>query len=139
MSTVRFNAVGRVMVDGASFNQLNPNYQEFKNNQHGRRGGGAAAAGGNTLVPESKLFMTWPTIGGFSFKNKKWGEIIIEHLTPVVFDEEAFKRLVLPSDQKALIQALVEKQGETISDFISQKGGGCIFLLHGPPGVGKVN
>jgi len=54
-----------------------------------------------------------------------------------VFDETAFDTLVLPSEKKALIRALVENCGDSFSDIISGKGGGCIFLLHGSPGVGK--
>jgi flagellar biosynthesis GTPase FlhF len=36
-----------------------------------------------------------------------------------------------------LIRSLVENSAD-FSDIISGKGGGCIFLLHGSPGVGKV-
>lgn len=140
MGTQRIKADGRVMVDGASFNQMNPNYAEFRpdNQFGGRRGGGQ---GGErpaaTDVAEGKRFMCWPTVGGFSFSAKKWGEIIVENLQPLIFDPKAFERLVLPADQKALIRALVQRQGETISDIIEGKGGGVIFLLFGPPGVGK--
>jgi len=88
-------------------------------------------------IADDKLFMTWPTIGGFSFATKKWGEVPVEIVQDVVFDRKAFERLVLPAEKKALILALVEKQGETVADFIDGKGGGCIFLLHGPPGTGK--
>lgn len=75
---------------------------------------------------------------GFSFSAKKWGELTVENLSPVVFDETAFDTLVLPTEKKALIRALVENCGDSFSDIISGKGGGCIFLLHGSPGVGKV-
>jgi hypothetical protein len=46
-------------------------------------------------------------------------------------------RLVLPEEKKVLIKSLVENSAE-FTDIISGKGGGCIFLLHGSPGVGKV-
>jgi len=68
---------------------------------------------------------------GFSFTAKKWGELTVETLSPVIFDETAFDTLVLPTEKKALIRALVENCGDTFSDIISGKGGGCIFLLHG--------
>ncbi len=45
-------------------------------------------------------------------------------------------RLVLPEEKKVLIRSLVENSAD-FSDIISGKGGGCIFLLHGSPGVGK--
>lgn len=100
------------------------------------------------MIPEQKLYMVsilsrecevgiillsqaWPTVLGFSFTAKKWGELTVENLSPVVFDETAFDTLVLPSEKKALIRALVENCGDSFSDIISGKGGGCIFLLHG--------
>lgn len=50
----------------------------------------------------------------------------------------------MANDQKGLIRALVqdnkriqEDQPGGSSDVIKGKGGGVIFLLHGPPGVGK--
>jgi len=36
-----------------------------------------------------------------------------------------------------MIRSLVENQAAAVTDIISGKGGGCIFLLHGAPGVGK--
>jgi len=36
-----------------------------------------------------------------------------------------------------MIKAMVENTGAAFADIITGKGAGCIFLLHGPPGVGK--
>jgi len=36
-----------------------------------------------------------------------------------------------------MIKALVINQDKSLTDIITGKGGGCIFLLHGSPGVGK--
>jgi len=74
---------------------------------------------------------------GFSFSAKKGGEINISALGDIVFDDRAFERLVLPTEKKILIKALVENCDNTFGDIITGKGGGCIFLLHGSPGVGK--
>ena len=76
-------------------------------------------------------------IAGFSFFNKKWGELMVESLSEIVFDDDAFDRLVMDQEKKTLIKALVENGDKGFSDLISGKGGGCIFLLHGSPGVGK--
>lgn len=81
--------------------------------------------------------MCWPTIGGFSFSAKKWGEVLIGNVSPVMFDDKAFDKLVFPPEKKKLIKSLVENSNESFSDIITGKGGGCIFLLHGSPGVGK--
>lgn len=63
-------------------------------------------------------------------------------LSDIQFDDRAYDSLVLPEDKKEMIQALVEDNKiavgkNTFTDIISGKGGGVIFLLHGPPGVGK--
>jgi len=88
-------------------------------------------------IPASNYFMAWPTILGFSFSAKKWGEVSVDGMSEVVFDDTAFLRLVLPPEKKTLVRALVENKSDGFDDLISGKGGGCIFLLHGPPGTGK--
>ncbi len=74
---------------------------------------------------------------GFAFSAKKWGELNVAWMTPVKYEDAAFEQLVIPADKKELIQALVKYRNQGFSDIISNKGGGCIFLLHGSPGVGK--
>ena len=71
---------------------------------------------------------------GFSFSAKKWGEIVLERISEIHFDDGAFDRLVFPVEKKTLIKSLVENSSISFSDVISGKGGGCIFLLHGSPG-----
>jgi SpoVK/Ycf46/Vps4 family AAA+-type ATPase len=44
---------------------------------------------------------------------------------------------VLEQERKDLIAAIVSHSQVVFRDIISGKGGGSIFLLHGPPGVGK--
>lgn len=59
----------------------------------------------------------------------------------MVWDHDAFDKLVLPQGQKNFIQDLVIAQGSGPSndfdDFIQGKGRSLIGLLSGPPGVGK--
>lgn len=64
-------------------------------------------------------------------------EIDLTKMQEIVYDDDAFDRLVLPNEKKKLIRSLVENTQTSFSDIISGKGGGCIFLLHGSPGVGK--
>eukprot|EP01125_Pyxidicula_operculata_P013107 TRINITY_DN4339_c2_g1_i1.p1 TRINITY_DN4339_c2_g1~~TRINITY_DN4339_c2_g1_i1.p1 ORF type:complete len:722 (+),score=165.77 TRINITY_DN4339_c2_g1_i1:12-2177(+) len=134
-SITYFKADGRIMVDGQSFRRMNPNYrhEDYTGSQVG-------SATNNILdtISEENYYKTWPTLYGFSFVSKKWGEINVSALRPVTFDSHAFDRLVLDSEKKQLIKALVEKQNSiTFADIIEGKGGGCIILLHGQPGVGK--
>ncbi|KAL6043367.1 Mitochondrial sorting-like protein [Balamuthia mandrillaris] len=178
-----FKADGRVMVDIATFNRMNPEYYEFGNNnnmahaqnlrqnhqldrqqqmlnsvlynnaqgevqtaaqemtqQLANNGGVTSNSQSMRLTPDM-YYMTWPMVAGFSFAAKRWGEIIIDNLSDIRFDDTAYENLVLPAEKKSLIKALVEdnrgEQDERATDLISGKGGGVIFLLHGPPGVGK--
>jgi len=131
-----YKATGRVILDGVSFNRMNPNSRSgasgmFSMDRHNEQSNSFDS------VVESKYFMTWPTILGFSFVAKKWGELAVSQLGEVVFDDQAYGRLVLPSEQKLLIKALVQNCDHTFNNIITGKGGGCIFLLHGHPGVGK--
>jgi hypothetical protein len=127
--TTKFKADGRVMVDGTSFSRFNPDYRGFSVTSDDERT--------LTTIPEEKLYQTWPTIPGFSFAAKKWGELRIPDLGDIQFDEDAFHKLVMEERKKRLIYSLVTNSEKTFTDVISGKGGGCIFLLHGPPGVGK--
>ena len=97
-------------------------------------------------LPPSLLHLTWPVVAGFSFAAKAWGVALVAGLSQVAFNEAAFARLVMPEPRKRLIEALVMSHrakapsgssSSSSTDLISGKGEGTIFLLHGPPGVGK--
>jgi SpoVK/Ycf46/Vps4 family AAA+-type ATPase len=63
----------------------------------------------------------------------------VDNITPISFRSDAYDKLVMEEDQKAMILSLVATQLEkaTRPDIIDGKGGGCIFLLAGEPGTGK--
>jgi hypothetical protein len=86
-------------------------------------------------VPESMLCLCWPAITGFSFSAKVWGHVLVDGLSEIKFDDKAFEQLVLAPDRKQLIHAMVKHSEGVFKDIISGKGGGSIFLLHGPPGM----
>lgn len=61
-------------------------------------------------------------------------------------DPRAMDKLVMPSERKEMIKALVQNFSQASpgelnkawgADFIESKGEGRVFLLHGSPGVGK--
>lgn len=62
-------------------------------------------------------------------------------LHEINWNELAFQNLVLNSEEKALLLALVNrkdsKKNLRFDDFIAGKGQGMVMLLSGPPGVGK--
>lgn len=93
-------------------------------------------------LPEDLAWRTWPSVAGFSFASKCWGLAALAGLQSATFDRRVFEGLVLPDSRKRLIEALVihthERAGdEGRADLVAGKGAGAIFLLHGPPGVGK--
>jgi len=88
-------------------------------------------------VPSKFINMTWPAVVGFSFTSKSWGDIIVDGISKIKFEESTFDKLVLPSARKRMIRALVRHSNTSFSDIISGKGEGSVFLLYGPPGVGK--
>ncbi|KAK0205263.1 P-loop containing nucleoside triphosphate hydrolase protein [Desarmillaria ectypa] len=94
-------------------------------------------------IDEEELHLLPTKVYGFNLGNKDWTHFLVEHLEPVVFDENAWDHLVLDENVKTLIKGLVEvtknsnSSSKIISDVISGKGGGLISVLHGPPGTGK--
>lgn len=113
-------------------------------------------------LPERLLILSWPVVAGFSFHSKSFGVAMVSGLRAVDFNESAFRRLVIPPARKRLIEALVlshahsvpierksslrdaidEQKPDVVAsvhapNIIAGKGEGAIFLLYGPPGVGK--
>jgi hypothetical protein len=126
---ILFRSDGRIMIDVANFDKKNPNYAS---SNYGRD-----SEENFEVIAEDKLHVTVPYIKGFSFPLKKWGEFAIDDLSEIKFNENAFDTLVLDQDKKDIISALVKNADAGFTDIIKGKSGGCIFLLHGPPGVGK--
>jgi hypothetical protein len=87
-------------------------------------------------VPQDFVIFCWPALVGFSFTTKAWGHVLVDGLSPINFQDQAFDHLVLKQERKDLIRAVV-RHGTALQaqDIIGGKQGGQIFLLHGPPGV----
>ncbi|RYC62787.1 hypothetical protein CHU98_g3424 [Xylaria longipes] len=85
------------------------------------------------------IYLTPPTIKGFSLKRKKWLDLEVDKFEPVTWNKQAFKHLVIKERKKRLIQALISNQieAEKSTDLITGKGSGLVMLLHGGPGTGK--
>jgi hypothetical protein len=87
-----------------------------------------------------QLLLASSRVRGFSFRDKQWLEFFIDNIQDVVWNDDAFKALVAPPEQKELILAFAEAQAKDrtgFDDVIQGKGKGIIMLLSGPPGVGK--
>jgi flagellar biosynthesis GTPase FlhF len=120
----------RIMIDG---DEYNTNYRsgrlEFAHDQLL-----------STELGEEHLLMCMDRVPGFSFTTKTWGYFHVNNIKDVEYNSTAFHNLALAQEKKDLIEALVRSgQGSAMNydDMIKGKGKGIIFLLHGPPGVGK--
>jgi len=97
------------------------------------------------VIPDDFLEFVWPCVIGFSLSAKAWGDCLVDGLQDISFSEDVFDRLVLSEDRKRLIKALVKHSSpkpegnnrHNFQDLIKGKGEGIVFLLYGPPGVGK--
>ena len=89
-------------------------------------------------VKDEAIHSTFPTVPVYSLEYRGWGEVPVEKLRPINFDETVYDRIVIPEDNRAMIRKLVENfyKVET-TDFIEGKKSGLYFLLNGPPGTGK--
>jgi len=88
-------------------------------------------------IPDDYLEMSWPAVIGFSFTSNSWGEVLVDGLSDIKFDESIFDNLVLPAARKRMVKALVRHSSDSFQDIVAGKGEGSVFLLYGPPGVGK--
>ncbi|KAI0025785.1 P-loop containing nucleoside triphosphate hydrolase protein [Xylariomycetidae sp. FL0641] len=90
---------------------------------------------------ETEYMLCHFSIAGFSLSEKQWCWFFVDFIQDVVFDDGAFDALLLPAKQKRLIRALTARHTsggkDSFDDLIQGKGQGCIFLLHGEPGIGK--
>jgi Cdc6-like AAA superfamily ATPase len=79
------------------------------------------------------------TIKGYNLRRKKWYDVAVDRISPVVWNKQVFETLVMDRKSKDLIQALISKQvsSQKSTDLIVGKGNGLILLLHGGPGTGK--
>jgi len=102
-----------------------------------------------------ELLMTCPPlIAAFSFSLKRWGLILVRGVEDIRWEGESFDHLQLAETYKTIIKRVVaghqsrnqaaaaeaseeSENDHRFDDFISSKGRGIVFLLHGPPGTGK--
>ena len=85
---------------------------------------------------------------GFDLKSRVWLALDVANCSLLETNVRSIDTLVMPSERKEMIKALIHKFKDTDAllpskekqwgaDFIENKGEGQIFLLHGSPGVGK--
>jgi hypothetical protein len=129
------------MIDQKTFQVLNPHNFEFKLPP--------PLSPGDELTPdqidrddmpdENFQYLLPLTIKGYNLRRKKWHDVAVDRISPVVWNKRVFETLVMDRKPKDLIQALISKQvaSQKSTDLIVGKGNGLILLLHGGPGTGK--
>ncbi|EGP92754.1 uncharacterized protein MYCGRDRAFT_31554 [Zymoseptoria tritici IPO323] len=88
------------------------------------------------LTDEQKMLLG-PEIRGYALKEKMWLTFFVNAVSDISFSEGAFDSLILPDNLKDLVLSFTSSQNHNFDDVIRGKGKGIIFLLCGPPGVGK--
>ncbi|KAF2762349.1 hypothetical protein EJ05DRAFT_497202 [Pseudovirgaria hyperparasitica] len=93
-----------------------------------------------SFSPEDLLIAS-PVVLGFAFSEKLWLELSLNGISEISWNTEAFSSLVLPPAQKSIVKGMVSSHkfhaAQRIDDVVQGKGRGLVFVLHGPPGVGK--
>ncbi|KAK5997570.1 hypothetical protein PT974_02933 [Cladobotryum mycophilum] len=123
----KFNSHGRIVIDAATFERVKPNNQLIP----------YVGQSLDDISDDHKLLIN-PVLYGFSLGDKVWGAFAVSQLQDVVWNTSIIDALVISSDQKEFMRALVESHSNNgFDDFVRDKGKGLIGLLTGSPGVGK--
>lgn len=78
-----------------------------------------------------------PVVRVFSLFRQNFNVIHVSNLTEYVYDSEVGKKIVLPEENKKLIDALVVGTVQKMDDIVKGKALGIIVLCTGSPGTGK--
>jgi len=169
----------RVMIDAIYFREANPNYAKprvngsteqdlsswgwitFATDNHSTSRYDQVRSNGKSPddVTDDDLIICSPTVPGFTYGNKLWGEhsflstmsagrfteltpriaeFAVADIADIEWNPSAFAQLTLPSEQKDVVQALTEahtkrKHHHVFDDFVVGKGLGLIILLQYRP------
>ncbi|EJT69371.1 hypothetical protein GGTG_12990 [Gaeumannomyces tritici R3-111a-1] len=127
----------RYMIDLVTYQDLHSNQQDQLVDRRDDLGKDMV---GFSQPPKDPFVLLLPSkILGFGLHDKKWRTLLVKHLHPIKWNKKAFERLVLDSEKKELIEAMVRVHvsSSMSTDVIEGKGNGLIILLHGGPGTGK--
>ncbi|KAI0437886.1 hypothetical protein F4803DRAFT_536888 [Xylaria telfairii] len=132
------NGPGRYMIDMKMYRELH-RPEEGPISSESRDDLGPEALKRSDPPDNNFIYLAPLTIKGYNLKRKKWLDLELDKIEPVIWNKQAFKHLVIKEKTKKLIQALISNQieAEKSTDLITGKGNGLIMLLHGGPGTGK--
>ncbi|KAI8629668.1 P-loop containing nucleoside triphosphate hydrolase protein [Xylariaceae sp. FL1651] len=101
---------------------------------------GISSAVNNKNLTAEQLLICNSTQRGYCLGTKKWAAFEVDNVHEISWNEHAFSSLKLPGSHKEVFLALIKNQLQNqngFDDVMQNKGKGVIFLLAGPPGVGK--
>jgi hypothetical protein len=79
-----------------------------------------------------------PIMACFDLKRHLRLRIHVRQLTPYVYDPKLGDKLVMPPDNRELVDILLaQSQSGVFKDIIAGKGGGAVIACTGSPGLGK--
>lgn len=123
----------RVMIDNSAFNYFNLSIDpKFTDNIFSE----ARSKSYMKEVDPKDYWICSPVVYGFDFSNKQWYKFLIDNVSEITYSNNAFNELIIDDEIKNLFIAFVTHDIPSL-DSIEGKGNGKIFLLYGPPGVGK--
>lgn len=78
-----------------------------------------------------------PHVYGFDIDHHQWVDIHVQNLSDYPWDKTLMNKLILPKDQKGILEILMSTIGHNVSDIVRGKMSGVIVLATGVPGIGK--
>ncbi|EEQ35373.1 hypothetical protein McanMca71_004760 [Microsporum canis] len=155
----KFHVTGRMMVDALAFKEKNPNYglsevkEEYSDRFFSFSDGKYEREKCQKKVKSRNLdsknmtareyILCSPTVLGFSLSKRDWAEFSVSNIRPIDWSKlSSFDHLEIPKEKKTMVKTMVEShrpgsEKSSFDDIVVGKGKGLIFLLYGPPGVGK--
>ncbi|KAI1490995.1 P-loop containing nucleoside triphosphate hydrolase protein [Biscogniauxia mediterranea] len=90
-------------------------------------------------LAQPKPWLCPPFTIGYSLGRKQWSRLLVDNISDVDWNEDAWDDLVLPDTEKLLLRSLITSHefSRQPRDLTKQKGKGLVILLHGTPGSGK--
>ncbi|KAI0854881.1 P-loop containing nucleoside triphosphate hydrolase protein [Xylaria cubensis] len=93
-------------------------------------------------LSDHHIMLCSPVVKAYGLRTKCWGNVHVDGISDIKWDENAFHNLVLEHETKRLIESFVlaqtrQKRSLEFDDIVEGKGQGMIMLLTGEPGVGK--
>ncbi|KAL6718972.1 hypothetical protein ACLMJK_003207 [Lecanora helva] len=91
-------------------------------------------------ISDEQALLTPARVRGFSLTNKRWAFFLLDYISEIKWNHDAFSALELEPIAKRNVRCLVESHSAhdpVFDDIIVDKGKGLVMLLYGAPGTGK--